>query len=362
MIITDKAKLEKFSEAHRTWQGIPAVEVTSGGYVYAAFYTGMRWEELGNYVVVYRAKAGEDFGEAMTAVYWGPHFRCYDQALWIDPLGRLWLTWAVEPNVGVYGVICDDPDAEEPQWSDVFYIGKGVMMNKPVVLSSGEWLFPIALWPENNANNCRLAAYESERKCFVYSSTDEGKSFTRLGGADAAHRCIDEHMILERRDGTLALYIRRQKGNNIAVCYSGDKGKTWSYGADSGIINPDSRFYIGRLKSGRVLLVNHDNGERRSGLTAYLSEDDGETWPYKLLLDERFEISYPDAKEADDGFIYIVYDKDRGCSPTPEQSAKFAREILLTRVTEDDILAGEIKNPGSESRRIISKLGAYTPA
>ena len=35
------------------------------------------------------------------------------------------------------------------------------------------------------------------------------------------------------------------------------------------------------------------------------------TFPYKLLLDER-EVSYPDAKEADDGFIYVTYDRERG--------------------------------------------------
>ena len=34
----------------------------------------------------------------------------------------------------------------------------------------------------------------------------------------------------------------------------------------------------------------------RSHLTALLSEDDGQTWPYYLLLDERNEVSYPDAQ------------------------------------------------------------------
>lgn len=47
----------------------------------------------------------------------------------------------------------------------------------------------------------------------------------------------------------------------------------------------------------------------RSHLTAMLSEDDGETWPYTLLLDERNEVSYPDAKEADNGYIYVTRDK-----------------------------------------------------
>ena len=31
-------------------------------------------------------------------------------------------------------------------WSDVKYIANDVMMNKPTVLSTGEWLFPLAVW------------------------------------------------------------------------------------------------------------------------------------------------------------------------------------------------------------------------
>ncbi len=43
-----------------------------------------------------------------------------------------------------------------------------------------------------------------------------------------------------------------------------------------------------------------------------LSEDDGATWKYSLMIDERDDVSYPDAKEADDGYIYITYDRERG--------------------------------------------------
>ena len=39
-----------------------------------------------------------------------------------------------------------------------------------------------------------------------------------------------------------------------------------------------------------------------------LSDDDGVTWQHKLLLDERNEVSYPDAVEHN-GFIYIIYDR-----------------------------------------------------
>ena len=70
----------------------------------------------------------------------------------------------------------------------------------------------------------------------------------------------------------------------------------------------------------------------RSHLTAMLSEDDGKTWPYTLLLDERNEVSYPDAAQADDGYIYVTYDWERVKQ----------REILMAKFTEEDILCGNI--------------------
>ena len=47
---------------------------------------------------------------------------------------------------GLYASVCRDPDAEELVWGEEFLVGHNVMMNKPIVVKSGEWLFPIAVW------------------------------------------------------------------------------------------------------------------------------------------------------------------------------------------------------------------------
>lgn len=83
----------------------------------------------------------------------------------------------------------------------------------------------------------------------------------------------------------------------------------------------------------------------RSHLTALLSEDDGKTWPYTLLLDERNEVSYPDAKEAADGYIYVTYDWERVTQ----------REILMARFTEEDILKGQLSSPNGKLRILVNK-------
>ena len=49
-------------------------------------------------------------------------------------------------------------------------------------------------------------------------------------------------------------------------------------------------------------MVNHVDyeGNTRMNLAALLSEDEGKTWKYRLLLDERREVSYPDAVEGEE--------------------------------------------------------------
>ena len=125
------------------------------------------------------------------------------------------------------------------------------------------------------------------------------------------------------------MYVRTEYG--VAESVSQDGGLTWSEGYPSKITGPCSRFFIRRLRSGRLLLVNHYQFTGRSHLTASLSDDEGVTWYGHLLLDERSQVSYPDGVECEDGNIYIIYDRDRlGMG-----------DILLSVFREEDVLAGQ---------------------
>ena len=83
----------------------------------------------------------------------------------------------------------------------------------------------------------------------------------------------------------------------------------------------------------------------RTNLTAMISEDEGQTWKGTLLLDPRNDAAYPDAKEGDDGFVYITYDWQRVTQ----------REILLAKVTEQEILEGHLSHSNSFLRHVINK-------
>lgn len=356
MLITDREKLGAFSAAERVWQGIPSVERTYGGRIFIVFYSGNIRETFGNYAVLLMSEDdGLTWIDPLACVYAGEHARCFDSVLWIDPHGRLWWFWSVMPVNSVWCSVCDDPDAAELHWSAPRCIGGEVMMNRPTVLKNGCWLLPIAVWTDGVRRQDLPPTFGDEKLSFVYESADEGRTFRRLGGADVKDRSFDEHMILEEKSGRLRMLVRTRYG--IGESFSSDGGYTWSEGRDSGIPGPDSRFHVRRLGSGNLLLVNHEDAHARRMLSARISRDDGKTWGEPLILDERNQVSYPDAVERD-GRILIVYDRERGgFRRSPEEAEACAREILLASVTEKEILAGRLTDTDSFLKRIVSRLG-----
>lgn len=275
--------------------------------------------------------------------------------LWTDPSGRLWFFFDqvmehFDGRGGLWAAICDNPDAESPKWSSPRRIWHGSMLNKPTVLSKGEWLLPVQLLDHDKGRGPFSNIFpelDSLRGANVFVSTDQGNSFERLSNVKFPNPNWYEHMIIERKNGSLWMLARTQNG--IMETTSKDKGKTWSIPYISTINHPVARFHIRRLASGRILLIKHgdsiDNHEGRSKLTAWLSEDDGISWKGGLMLDERKNVSYPDGFQAPNGTIYISYDRER---------SKLG-EILLARFTEDDILAGKLITPDSKLKLLISR-------
>lgn len=355
MLITNAEILKKYRAEIRLWQGIPGIERSVGGRMFYTFYSGGTKETIGNYALLYACREGEAC-DIPVAVAYKEGSRCFDPCLWIDPTGRLWFVWSVMPEDEVWATICEQPDADEMSFCEPFYIADGIMMNKPTVLSTGEWLFPIAFW--HPSMRMAFSNGGKESGAFVYRTVDGGKTFARLSGADIPQRSYDEHMILEHKDGSLSMFVRTLYG--IGLSRSFDRGVSWSEGGDSGIAGPSSRFHIRRLRSGRVLMINHVDFSGRNNLTALLSEDDGATYPYRLLLDGRNAVTYPDVTEDAHGNLYVIYDRERGAFlPSLDKVYTQAREILVARITEADIMAGKLVDDGSYLTRVISKLGAY---
>ena len=160
-------------------------------------------------------------------------------------------------------------------------------------------------------------------------------------------------MVVERSDGSLWLLSRMNYG--IGESFSRDQGRTWTEMEPSDIKHAVARFYIGRLRSGKLLLIKHGKVDevvkRRERLMAFLSDDDGKSWHGGLMLDERPQVSYPDATQGKDGTIYVIYDHER----------HQAKEILMAAFAEEDVAAGEPVSEKACFRQVIDKALARNP-
>jgi len=332
----------EYADSARMFQGIPGIERAANGRLWATWYGGGVTENEKNYVMLYTSG---DNGRSWQRVLIldpdgaGP-LRAFDPCLWHDPGGKLWLFWSQHtngqvPTSEVLAITTSDSGNAEAEWSAPRKVCQGIMMNKPTAAKDGRWLLPVATW-------------HADGSARVVVSTDQGITFAELGSAnipEVKDRNCDEHMLVERKDGSLWMLLRTRYG--IGESVSTDSGKTWPDVKAGDIPHPVARFFIRRLASGQLLLVRHNppNGKSRSHLTAFLSDDDGLTWKGGLLLDERDGVSYPDGVQVADGTIYVTYDYQR----------QRDKEILMAVVTEEDILKGKLISSNSRLRVLINK-------
>ena len=343
-----------FAPERRRYQGIPTLEVLPSGRMLAVYYAGeLPHEGPGNYVVLACSDdRGLSWSEIQVVAPVEKDERAFDPVLWLDPIGRLWWIWSqcvtqgvhdiFDGRNGVWAAVCKNPDASTLKWSRPRRLAEGVQMCKPALMADGTWVFPVALWnywPEKVAPEFKTLARSN-----LLLSRDQGKSFTLVPGPDVPERVFDEHMFIEHPDGSWEVFARTAYG--IGKSSSADQGKTWSRGCDSGLGGPSSRFVLSRLRSGKLLLINNETpqllpGEKRKGwvrqkLIAWLSDDEGASWYGRLVFETRENVSYPDMAEGKDGFLYVIYDRERSSYG----------EILIARFTEMDVAAGTFITPG----------------
>jgi len=331
----------------RKYQGIPGIERAPGGRLWAVWYAGKVHEDRYNYVV---GVTSNDDGRTWSDLKFvidpdgdGP-LRAADPCLWLDPDDRLWLFWWMN-GAGknqLKAMTTENPDAENPAWSEPRMICSGVMINKPIVVSDGSWLLPTAIW-------------HREGSCRVVASMDKGKTWKLRGAAtvpDPNDRNCDEPMLVQRKDGSLWMLVRTSYG--IGETVSRDLSKTWTSVKPSGIPHPAARFFIRRLISGNLLLVKHGPMDQRTGrshLMAFVSHDDGATWQGGLMLDERAGVSYPDGTQSADGVIRIIYDWKRADD----------KHILMATFTEQDALAGRDVSGKVRKRVLVNRATGVNP-
>lgn len=340
-----RPKDEKYAESIRLYQGCPSIAITPRGRIYVAWYSGGTDEpHIENYnLLVYSDDDGKTWSEHLLVIPSCEErlVHALDIQLWSDPNGKLHVFWVQnnvvpEPEIkpphepyqpqvyeggymfndfrhSMWEMVCENPDDENPCFSEPKRLGMGFLRCKPTALSSGRWLY---------------FNYDQIDTRYAYSiSDDEGKTLARHYAKEKLSTRFDETMAYEKRNGEIRVFARTALGE-IGEFSSFDNAESFTEPKLSGIVAPDTRFYVSRTPSGRVLLVKNDDAKSRINMTACLSDDDGETWKHSLLIDTRWT-TYPDV-DFYNGNIYLVYDSER----------TKAREILFVKFTEDDIVNG----------------------
>lgn len=316
-----------------------------GKQVFLAWYTGGKGEGPGNYVTLaVSLDQGKTWKNDQLVIY--PKVttsRFFDPVLWRDKNGQVWLFYAVSMD-NKHWDLKEGVNAIPISWSGskIAYetprlIAYGVMMNKPVYIPQKDFaLFPVSVWqlgkdhstePGHIPDGTFIHRFDmKEKKARIHALAPQGS----VPVLPDSMRTFDEHQVVQTsQDGGLMCLVRTRKGTYCST--SADFGRTWTVLQPFTSAGPttSSRFYIGTLQSGNMVLVQN-NSTTRNNMTVFLSKDGGKTWPHKLLIDSRDKVSYPDLDQTKDGVLHLTYDHDRSG----------AKDIFYCRFTEDDIMNG----------------------
>lgn len=120
--------------------------------------------------------------------------------------------------------------------------------------------------------------------------------------------------LARRQNGDILAYCRDSGAapNRVMLSISMDDGESWSVTKDTDIPNPGSSLAMITLSDHRWIMVFNDTERGRHQLAVALSEDEGETWPWKRYLDaadtDRIaSFSYPTAIQSKDGTVHVTY-------------------------------------------------------
>lgn len=341
-ILQNQSGNPKYNKSSRNWQGISSIGKDRLGFLYSAWVSGGLWEGNENYITLSLSKdKGKTWNHEKLIIYVNPEdsTRVMDPSLFNDKFGNLYIAWT--KHIQKKNII-------SKQWSEVWYsklkfsqgnntidytaprkIAPGIMINKPFNSTfKEEMIFPIAVWYAGNSVLQRPFMYKGDYGLGTL------ENFHKVGGMNMSvskEHMIYEHMFVELRDSTFLGMTRTLDG----IYYSKSKtGKVWEIGQKFTDLGPttSARFHLAKLKSGRLVLI-FNNALTRTNMTVCISEDDGITWPYKMIIDTRNDVSYPDMIETEPGILNIVYDYARKPSGT----------INFVRLSENDIINNNIE-------------------
>lgn len=181
--------------------------------------------------------------------------------------------------------------------------GRGPVKNKPIVVRSGAWLAG--------------ASYEREGRwdIFIDRSDDNGQSWQAtalipLDRAAVAGEGVIQPTLWESTPGRVHL-LARSTGGFVCRSDSDDDGRTWSAVRPIDLPNNNSGLDLAPLASSTLALAHNPVTQGRTPLVVSLSDDNGQTWPRRIVVwTGAGEYSYPALIPTDEG-LAMTYTFER---------------------------------------------------
>lgn len=369
----------EYHESNRAWQGAPSIAMTDSGRLFVGFMSGGIYEPdpRNHMVLVYSDDKGDTWSEPVLVIESKPenNTRCFEIELWRSPKNELWMFWvevpykkglslptyeqqinmendseyhALESQSVTYVSICEDPDADELEFSEPRSLFNAVIRNTPYVTDSGRWLFPTYI--------------TSPREFYQFHYSDDcGKTFhpTEKCFGRATGRAYDEPSFHKCADGRIAVTVRTtpkmEDPHTYKRMFSSDDGITWSQ-PEEFMLAASQRPCTGNISDGRVVMIPSISARARNGFKLTIS-DDGINFRDVMLLDDRERISYAEFVEDADGTLYIAYDRERNNKLRKSRVtglSEAAKEILFARIPKAAWESGNV-TPDTVRARVITK-------
>lgn len=251
--------------------------------------------------------------------------------------GRTRSVWAVQLT---NPLAKDDPFTfAQPNFADFGFVGSVATIGGSLYFTANQ----------NTGKNG--ATEESGMKLHRIVSYNNGQIQTELVSklpfavADGSEDTFFETSLAEAGKNEILACFRGKSGQFMTR--SKDAGKTWSQPAlFTAYPNAKStKADLARTPSGNLILAFNNADGGRYNMALALSSDGGQTWPHKIVVDDRAKpdgTSYPNvafgarADGSYDGQIYVAYDHGRG-----RKGPDFTKEITIAVVSEADLIAGK---------------------
>ncbi|MGN1052126.1 MAG: sialidase family protein [Candidatus Scatosoma sp.] len=374
-VIGNSTTGETYNPATRRFQAIPGVTESAGGRLYASVMCGDNNEPNDNNygAVGVSLDGGETYIDPLIIIDGEKvKTRVTDVMLARMPNGKIMVYYTVIDNSVItmntgnqHGNIyadrsCyffienpDDP-LDELRLSPVRIFGD----QNGYTNIRGAWTAPVTV-KENGREYLAMVMQGSGTTCSVrmYVSDDNGENWwlRSVMFPDSTNSLtFVEPSIAQLKNGDLWVMHRIEGGNmgGVGRYVSHDFGRTWERwenGLPAPLNGPGSKCAIYNLPSGNLLWVTNDSVTSRTKMTAYLSEDDGQTW-YDFALDYRLYPTYPFVSTSPDNrYAYVSWDYGRGSE----------MEIRYAKLTEEDIKAGVVVSEEGFRNKALSKTGGF---